>query len=176
MFFFCLFIKVAKIVPLCWTKWLPELKTDKRLLSCLCFTQCFSFRVGDSHGLSLLVCHKFPTLKFCHGNQKKTMATFYLHLSSHDTITSTSYLEFRWAIQALLLKFKVATAWQTNDIVPGHKTHKLGKISSNDQNCQIWFHHFTVYGENAIAPFFHYKSKGAFCCHGKQIKRQTGKF
>ena len=28
------------------------------------------------------------------------------------------------------------------------------------------------YGENAISPFFHYKSMGAFCCHGNQTKSQ----
>ena len=33
-------------------------------------------------------------------------------------------------------------------------------------------HHFTGYEENAILPFFHYKSMGAFCCHGNQTKRQ----
>ena len=32
--------------------------------------------------------------------------------------------------------------------------------------------HFTGYGENAIQPFSHYKSMEAFCCHGKQTKRQ----
>ena len=34
-------------------------------------------------------------------------------------------------------------------------------------------HHFTGYGENAIKPFSHYKSMGAFCCHGNQTKRQS---
>ena len=33
-------------------------------------------------------------------------------------------------------------------------------------------HHFTGYGENAIEPFSHYKSMGAFCCHGNQTKRK----
>ena len=32
--------------------------------------------------------------------------------------------------------------------------------------------HFTGYKENAILLFFHYKSMGAFCCHGNQTKRQ----
>ena len=27
-------------------------------------------------------------------------------------------------------------------------------------------HHFSGYGENAIKSFSHYKSMGAFCCHG----------
>ena len=29
--------------------------------------------------------------------------------------------------------------WQTNKMVTGHKTHELGRQSSNDHNCQIWF-------------------------------------
>ena len=33
-------------------------------------------------------------------------------------------------------------------------------------------HHFTGYEENAIKPFFQYKSKGAFCWYGNQTKRQ----
>ena len=33
-------------------------------------------------------------------------------------------------------------------------------------------HHFTGCGENAILPFPHYKSTGAFCCHSNQTKRQ----
>ena len=34
-------------------------------------------------------------------------------------------------------------------------------------------HHFTGYGENAIQPFCHYKSVGAFCCHDNQTKRDV---
>ena len=33
-------------------------------------------------------------------------------------------------------------------------------------------HHFICYGENAIKSFSHYKSMGAFSCHGNQTKRQ----
>ena len=29
--------------------------------------------------------------------------------------------------------------WQTNKMATGHKTHGLGRQSSNDHNCQIWF-------------------------------------
>ena len=32
--------------------------------------------------------------------------------------------------------------------------------------------HFTGYEENAIQPFSHYKSTGAFCFHDNQTKRQ----
>ena len=32
----------------------------------------------------------------------------------------------------------------------GHETHKLGRQSSNDHNCQYGSHHITGYGENAI--------------------------
>ena len=28
--------------------------------------------------------------------------------------------------------------WQPNKMVTGHKTHKLGRQSSNDHKCQIW--------------------------------------
>ena len=33
-------------------------------------------------------------------------------------------------------------------------------------------HLFTGCGGNAIKPFSHYRSMGAFCCHGNQTKRQ----
>ena len=35
--------------------------------------------------------------------------------------------------------FKFNVAMATNKIVTGHKTHKLGRQSENDHNCQIWF-------------------------------------
>ena len=40
--------------------------------------------------------------------------------------------------------------WQPNKLATPHKTHKLGRQSSNDHNCQIWLYHFTCFGENAI--------------------------
>ena len=35
------------------------------------------------------------------------------------------------------IKFNVA--WQPNKMAICHKAHKLGRQSSNDHNCQIWF-------------------------------------
>ena len=29
--------------------------------------------------------------------------------------------------------------WQPNKMAASHKTHKLGRQSSNDHKCQIWF-------------------------------------
>ena len=29
--------------------------------------------------------------------------------------------------------------WKPNKMATGHETHKLGRQSSNDHNCQIWF-------------------------------------
>ena len=48
--------------------------------------------------------------------------------------------------------------WQPYMMAIGHKTHKLGRQSSNDHNCLYGSHHITGYGENAILPFSHYKS------------------
>ena len=62
--------------------------------------------------------------------------------------------------------------WQPNKMATGHKTHKLGRQSSMIINAKYGSHHFTGYGENTILPFSHYKSIGAFCCHGNQTKRQ----
>ena len=64
--------------------------------------------------------------------------------------------------------------WQPNKMATGHKTHKLESQSSNDHNCQIWFTSFHCLWENAIFPFFNYKSKEAVCCPGNQTNRQTG--
>ena len=40
--------------------------------------------------------------------------------------------------------------WQPNKIVTGHKTHKLGRQSSNGHTAKYGSHHFNGYGENAI--------------------------
>ena len=42
--------------------------------------------------------------------------------------------------------------WKPNKMATGHEAHKLGRQSSNDHDCQIWFtsHHFTGYEVNAI--------------------------
>ena len=42
-------------------------------------------------------------------------------------------------------------------------------------NAKYGTRHFTGYGENAIQPFSQYKSKGVFCCHDNQTKRQIGR-
>ena len=44
---------------------------------------------------------------------------------------------FRWSFHLIIFKFNVA--WQPNKMATGHKTHRLGRQSSNDHNCQIWF-------------------------------------
>ena len=99
MFLICLFTNIARMVPLCWTKWLPELKIDKFckvFFLCYCFTES-SFPAGTSQ------ISYFKVLPW----QTSKMVTFNWHLSSLETSTSTSYLELRWAIQGhmVLLSF-----------------------------------------------------------------------
>ena len=49
--------------------------------------------------------------------------------------------------------FNLMLPWQPNKIITGHKTHKLGRQSSNDHNCQIWFisHHWLPWQPNQEA-------------------------
>ena len=42
------------------------------------------------------------------------------------------YLKNSFCLNLMLL-------WQPNKMATGHQTYKLGKQSSNDHNCQIWF-------------------------------------
>ena len=39
---------------------------------------------------------------------------------------------------------------ETKQMAIGHKTHKLGRQSSNDHKCQIWFTSLISYEANAI--------------------------
>ena len=38
-----------------------------------------------------------------------------------------------------ILFWNLMLPWQPNKMAPGHQTHKLGRQSSEDHNCQIWF-------------------------------------
>ena len=64
--------------------------------------------------------------------------------------------------------------WQPNKIVTDHKTHKLGRQSSNDHNCQIWFTLLQwLWRKMQFNQMqFSYKSAGVFCCHGKKKQKQ----
>ena len=53
----------------------------------------------------------------------------------------------------------------------GHKTHWIDNHPMIITT-KYGSHHFTGYEETAILPFYHYKTMGAFCCHGNQTKRQ----
>ena len=65
--------------------------------------------------------------------------------------------------------------WQLNKIVTGHKTHKLGRQSSNDHNCQIWFTSLQWLWRKCNLTIFSYKSIEVLSFHGNQTKRQTGR-
>ena len=77
MFLLFHFTKIAKTVPTWLNKLAPRAKNRGENFPCWCFTESlcftgFSFPAGASNGLfHLLVLHKFPTKKFCHGNQTK---------------------------------------------------------------------------------------------------------
>ena len=111
MFLLCLFTKIVKMVPLGRTKWLPELKIDKK--------QALQDPVGASQGLlSLLAHHRVFFSCWCfkwssvpagvlHISYFKTnkMVAFNRHISSHDTITSTSCLFSYYAsLQKIAMK------------------------------------------------------------------------
>ena len=64
--------------------------------------------------------------------------------------------------------------WQPHKIVTGHKTHKLGRQSSNDHNCLIWFTSLQWLWRKCNSTIFSCKSMGVFSCHGNQTKRQIG--
>ena len=73
-------------------------------------------------------------------------------------------------LKKVLLKPKVA--WQPNKMATGHKTHELGRQSSHDHNCQIWFTSLHWLWRKCNLTIFPYKYMGTFCCHGNQTKRQ----
>ena len=64
--------------------------------------------------------------------------------------------------------------WQPNKMATGHKTHKLGRQSSNDHNCQIWFTSLHVLWRkcNLTILISHFKSMRPFSCHSNQTKSQ----
>ena len=66
--------------------------------------------------------------------------------------------------------------WQPNKIVTGHKTYKLGRQSSNDHNCQIWFTSLQWLWRKCNLTIFSYKSMRVFSCHGNKTNRQIGRF
>ena len=84
-----------------------------------------------------------------------------------DGRTTTTTTDGEWS-QYLTLSLRLRWAKKKKKMATGHETYKLGRQSSNDHNCQIWF----VMEKMQFNHFPHYKSMGAFCCHGSQTKRQ----
>ena len=59
--------------------------------------------------------------------------------------------------------------WQPNKMITGHKTHKLGRQSSNDHKITAKYIHITaLVMEKMLINHFPIMSMGAFCCHGNQ--------
>ena len=112
----------------------------------------------------------------CHGNQTKRqigrlLAIFNCPYPFNICTKLESFCSV--VLEELSLKKKspffflnLMLPWQPNKIVTGHKTHKLGRQSSNDQNCQIWF---TSLQRLWNLTIFSYKFMGVFSCHGNQL-------
>ena len=49
-----------------------------------------------------------------------------------------------------LLRLSSHKIWQPNKMATGHKTHKLGRQSSNDHNCPIWITSLSALWRNTI--------------------------
>ena len=62
--------------------------------------------------------------------------------------------------------------WHRNKMANGHKTHTLGRQSSNDHHCQIWLTSLRVLWRKCNLTISPFKSIGPFSCHSNQIKRQ----
>ena len=112
----------------------------------------------------------------CHGNQTKRQIGRLLAIFNcpypFNICTKLEFYCFR-SFQGVVIKkkkkFKLNVAMTTYKTVTGHKTHKLGRHSSNDQNCQIWF---------TSLQWLWRKCKwqmGVFSCHGNQTTRQIGR-
>ena len=119
---------------------------------CWCFTG-FSFPAGASQGfLSLLVRHMFS---FSAGAsqiscfkilpwQPNKMATFNRHLSSHDTITSTSYLSSGEQSRAIWSSCLKCTHSRQIHILPKVFPVILKNLSAQCSNYHIRFNYRTV--------------------------------
>ena len=92
--------------PACVQQGLLFLLVCKRsFLPCWCFTGC-SFPAGYSQGLlPLLVLHKFPTLKFYHGNQtKQVVSEMKTFKNKMVAVVAIFDLEVILLLQCVLLK------------------------------------------------------------------------
>ena len=82
----------------------------------------------------------------CHGNQTKMqIAKLSAILNCPMPSNICTKLEYCFSgFGGVIKKFfffflNLMLPWQPNKIATGHQTHKLGRQSSNDHNCQIWF-------------------------------------
>ena len=63
--------------------------------------------------------------------------------------------------------------WQPNKMVTDHKTYKLGRQSSNDHNCQIWFTSLHMLWRKCNLTISYYKPMGSFSCHSTKPKGRS---
>ena len=57
--------------------------------------------------------------------------------------------------------------WQPNKMAAGHQTHKLGRQSSDDHNCQIWFTSLQWLWRKCNLTVFPLKVYGSFLLPGQ---------
>ena len=109
----------------------------------------------------------------CHGNQIKRQVNKILAFLDcpHPSNICTKLESYCCHLKSSFFKIKCCHDNQTKwplvikhiNWVDKHQMIITAKYGS---------HHFSGYGENAVEPFSHYKSMGAFCCHGNQTKSQ----
>ena len=58
--------------------------------------------------------------------------------------------------------FNLMLPWQPNKMVTGHKTHNLGRQSSKDHTCQIWFISLYWLWRKCNLTIFPLKAYGSF--------------
>ena len=68
----------------------------------------------------------------------QTFTYFELHLPmQHLYQTRVILLQWFWHLNFFFLNPMLL--WQPKKMATGHKTHELGRQTSTDHNCQIWF-------------------------------------
>ena len=95
---------------------------------------------------------------FCgHGNQTERQITIILAILNcpyPSNICTRLVILPQWFGDVIKKKYSfvlnLMLPWQPNKMAIGHKTHKLGRQSSNDHNYQYGSHHFNGFGENAV--------------------------
>ena len=84
-------------------------------------------------------------------------------------------LSFKNSFLILFFFSNLMLPWHSNTIITGKKTKNWVDNHPMIISAKYGSHHFNGYGENATEAFSHYMSMEVFCCHGNQIKRQTGR-